>query len=185
MRHFNCLDLTKCINNCGSTNLENSSLGQFTIAGSSFPAEELPFNDIFVFDDIPFYFVKQEHSDNVVPEGQTIVFPDSMISKIHILGASSEGNMRDNLLIQYNSNELIKSSFHLSEFTGMNPFSQNQLAIQMSRIHTIGKMLDYIHPVLWYDVIDLSSRPILANSFLFSDNPCVHIFSLTIEEVLS
>ncbi|MFE4570379.1 hypothetical protein [Paenibacillus chitinolyticus] len=179
-RMFTCLDLRPCLNNCGTTGSHNYHEGYLSSARASFPEESFPFDTPFEFKQIPFVLFKRHAFDNIVTEGQSIEFPRQRVTKIHLLGTSSDANMADYVYLMLDEREVSKQKILLSHFISEVPFPRNECVIETSCLHTMDGPLTHRSARLWYDGIELD-RPVEMNRITFEDNPCMHVFGLTLE----
>ncbi|MVO98833.1 hypothetical protein [Paenibacillus lutrae] len=177
---FICLDMTSCLNNCGTTDNSSYQHGYLSSSGVSLPRENILFHTPFEFNDIPFVLFRQNYRDNMVTEGQAIQFPEARISKIHVLGASSDVNMSDYMYLKHNETLLSKEKMMLSHFASEAPFARNVCILETAGLNTLDGPLAHRTGRLWLDILHLT-EPLEINQLTFEDNPCMHIFGITLE----
>lgn len=166
------------MNNKGSTFENEMNLGNLTFAGSSLPADELDFDNQVFYNHVPFQFMKTERYDNLVMEGQKILFPTSWVQEVHILGGSNDGDFFDTVLFMKDDEVQEKAIVSLSNFVSSRALFNDKPAFTMSCIHSVkGKSKNFI-PTMWHTVIQFE-KLLEINKIQFEDNSCMHVFALT------
>ncbi|MCP1311557.1 hypothetical protein [Paenibacillus tyrfis] len=180
MTNYHMLDITSYLNNVGCTNDNNISHGELSLGKLSLPEKFLPFGSIFYYEKIPFKFIKYNQYDNIELSGQIINFKAKQITKVHLLGTASEADMYGDVHF-CNNNQIVHSDkMFFSHFTKSKSSFRDQLALQFPYIHLPTGILNQVSPSIWYDVISFP-KSTAVSSIHFEDNPCLHLFCLTIE----
>lgn len=178
---YHCLDLSDILNHRACSLQDSEEGGYLTISGSSIPEEYMPFNQVFEYNSIPFFMAKQSTWDNVELAGQRVFLPETEVSAIHIIGTSSITDMKEDIEIIYKNTTIHIAPLNLSYF-GTDPFNcDNECFIQIPFLYSRTKVNSKIQPCIWYTKLSLPT-PSLIDSILLGDNPCVHIFSITVEK---
>lgn len=180
-------------NNAGISFSESCHRGDFDGLGNSFPAEELPaFGKKVEFNGTPFLFPCKSDGtpDNMALEGQQIVVPLARYQALMVLGASDSARYADGAFedhIYFCSRDKrqarrlsLKDWICIAEQRAGGrealrcPF-MNTPSSQISRSEKGYETL----PTLWLEEIALDARDYLC-SIIFPDNPCMHIFAMTL-----
>ncbi|MGN7471965.1 hypothetical protein [Brevibacillus sp. SAFN-007a] len=180
MSKFWMLNIGPYLNNRGFTTEQNVQDGNLSLGGSSLPVEGVPLDREFVYKNIPFHFTYKLEGDNIELEGQTIGFPSQFISKIHVIGVSSNGSLSDYLYLLQNDVVVKKAKVCLSDFVETVPALGDELAINFEYLHTQVGRNDFYRPNLWYYCVDLE-KTYFINGIRLEDNPFMHIFAVTFE----
>ncbi|EML6324649.1 hypothetical protein QCQ60_004969 [Bacillus cereus] len=174
------LDIKDFVNNRGITKLDTVTEGELSFTGFSLPYEEFDFNKKYYHRNIPFQFVYHQSGDNIELEGQTITFEPICISKIYIIGVSTNGSLSDDIFIHSDNKVPIKRKVCLSDLIENKPFFSDELAFEFKYLHSQVGINNFYQPKLWHYCIELD-QPQLSNGISFEDNPSMHIFSITFE----
>lgn len=180
MRSFHCLDLSSMLNHKACTTPEQKGIGGLTVVGSSIPESYLPFDQPFQYDSIPFIMMKQEMLDNIELSGQRLELPRMRALQLHVIGTSSETDMCEPIQFEFERRHVHSELLELGCFSSSHSVRNNECIIQAPYLHTRTNINERIQPKLWYTSLPLP-RSVEINSILLGDNPCMHIFSLTIE----
>ena len=175
------IDISPAINNKGAT-YSNYEDGFLSMGLSSLPAAEIPFSSEMVYQSVPFRFYSNERGDNIELSGQSLLFEELKVKKIHILGGSSHGDYFENIYLLHNEKTVFKGIFNLTNFISEEsaPEFMNSPAIVFSCLHTVSGKKNNYKPIMWYSCIDVNEH-VNANKLVFEDNPFMHVFSLTLE----
>jgi len=178
---YNCLDLSNILNHKACSLKDSEEGGYLTISGSSIPEEYMPFNKVFEYNTIPFYLGKQSNWDNLELSGQRVFLSDTEASAIHVIGTSSMTDMEEEIEIYYKDTTIHTAPLKLSYF-GTDPSkTDNECFIQIPFLYSGTKVNSKIQPCIWYTKLSLPV-PSLIDSILLGENPCMHIFSITVEK---
>jgi hypothetical protein len=177
---FHCLDLSELYNNCGVTSFEEKEQGMLNGAGASFPAELVPLGYAFEFEGIPFIMTKHNGLDNIEVEGQRLVFSPMYVSRIHILGLSNDSHMSEEIQLEYDGEIVSSKLMRLSSYSSANPYFGNKCLLRSPYVHFHNQRTENYQPAIWYDSIEIDPSTAV-NAILLADNPCIHIFSITVE----
>ncbi|MFJ1121942.1 MULTISPECIES: hypothetical protein [Bacillus cereus group] len=174
------LDFRQQFNNQGFTKTGLEAEGALSFGGSSLPAEYCP-KGLFEMEGVPYeLFVDEPNGDNIELEGQTIFFGKNMYKKIHILGASNNGDFYESIQLVNDDQFIASYRVHLTDFVSREPKFGNRLAVEFPYINNkIGELKQFI-PKIWCDSITFD-QPLEFNCIKFGDNPSMHIFSITLE----
>lgn len=173
------VDLSIYYNNNGIKYSTEKSCN-FTGFGSSFPGDQLPQGNINI-NDIPFIFPSsQSQFNNIEFNKQKVSVPKNSHSGLHILGASDNGSFFESLHL-YNDNFFEDSIIlSLTEWVSISPKYNELEAFRCNYLCSLQGQVHTVKPVIWHQIIHLK-RPTIFNSIMFPDNPCMHVFSLTLE----
>lgn len=185
---FICLDIASCFNNTGFSFDSNRAGGDFDSYGQTFPAEELPAsNEVFVSGDVPFLFPEKMSGpgDNISLAGQRISTPVGCFAWAHFLGASEGGSFKDQITFDYGPFS-VKSEIGFTDYFESESVFGDLGSVICSHYHTaagnsVGNYDSEIHPVIWQQKLRTNELKPL-RSILLGDNPCIHIFSITLEK---
>ncbi|MFB0846517.1 hypothetical protein [Paenibacillus oleatilyticus] len=179
---FHCLDLSDTLNHRACATKNGNERAYLTLSGSAIPEEYIPFNQAFQFDTIPFIMFKNDIWDNIEMVGQRVYFSTVRASSIHFIGTSTETDMTDNVILELDEQPVYSTSLNLRYFAS-DPepvFMNNRCVIQAPYIYSGTKINSIVKPSLWYTCISIQ-EPLEINSVVLADNPCMHIFSITVE----
>lgn len=179
---YQCLDLGDILNHKACSIQDSEEGGYLTISGSSLPEEYINFNEVFEHKGIPFLMSKYEAWDNVELAGQRVYLPEIEASTIHIIGTSSITDMEEDIEIKYKDTTIYTIPLYLNYFGPRTTNSNNECLIKMPFLYSRTKINSKIQPCLWYTKLKLP-KPSMIDSILLGENPCMHIFSITIEKL--
>ncbi|SDN48933.1 hypothetical protein SAMN04488137_4664 [Fictibacillus solisalsi] len=175
------LNITTYLNNRGSTYKQEYIHGKFTVSGSSFPAEYIPYDKVFVYKNVPFQFLLTSNGDNIELEGQSLHFPAIDVKTIHFIGASNNGDFSEKINFCYDNQQKYASTLSFTDWIAPLPrFNENEPAIRFPGIHTEVGINKHMNSNLWYQRIDFNKKT-RVNKIELEDNPSMHIFSITFE----
>lgn len=180
------LPLYQYYNNKGFTYLTEQSeqrIGNFTTFGSSYPGEELPDQTSVMIEQIPFLFPDaQSVVNNIELENQSLGVPHHRYTGMYVLGAADNGSYEED--IQYFSNHTLMStvSLNLTNWTDEHSRYHEQVAFRCSGICTQkGSLLTSKPTTIWLQRL-LFEHAIDIDTIVLPDNPCMHIFSITLQK---
>ncbi|MGG3805766.1 hypothetical protein [Metabacillus fastidiosus] len=181
---YSCLDLNNYFNNKGITSdydREKGNLDPFI--GLSLPISYIVNKLILEKDNerIPLKFCLNCSLDNIELTGQEISFKEKIYSDIYIVGACNNGNFYNDIIVSNNNDEFEKKRFYLSDLFEENPFNEEICVRSFPYSHTREGINKYFKPKLWLYNIKLDT-PFSINKIKFSENPFIHIFSITLKE---
>ncbi|MEH6989564.1 hypothetical protein [Cytobacillus firmus] len=176
---YTTLDLTEHFNNIGVTTNENKQNGMLSLAGSSLPFEG-PFKENeYYSNEIPFKLKKESEFDNISLQSQKIKINSKHLKAIHFVGNSESGSYFDRIFLISNGDVIYKGSISLTDFLSEGPSFNNLLVY---RFHKVNNRPPHYNGSLWLHSIYLPNT-MQVDTLEFEDNPFIHIFAITIEEV--
>ena len=180
------LDLGPYFNNDGVSTDDDRTDGDFTGAGVTYPAEDLPPSNALVqYDGVSFRFPdKRDGLDNNVSlEGQTLPIEPGLYSELHVLGAA-EDSLEDVIRFATEDHVLREAPFALSAWhRGWGLQYGESLSIACSGYHHSTGHVCTAHLGVCYGIW-MQTVQIPAGSRLVSiqlpDNPGMHLFAMTL-----
>ncbi|WP_028595944.1 hypothetical protein [Paenibacillus assamensis] len=177
------INLNSYYNNNAFTYEESSSKGDLTSFGSSYPAEYLPNEHEITVNGIPFIFPTKENKfNNIELENQSIIVPDDSYSTIYILGSSENGSYKEYMELRQNNDLKSRNIFALTDWISNYPMFMEQVAFECGYVHTKDSSIHSLKPKIWIQTLHLDPATEF-NTIRLPDNPCIHIFSLTLQKV--
>ncbi len=180
-------------NNSGISFIGSCHRGDFDGLGNSFPAEELPaFGKKVEFNGTPFLFPPKNDGapDNMALEGQQIVVPHAKYQTLAVLGASDSARYADGAFEDYiyfcSGDKQQARSLSLKDWIciaeqragGREALRCPVMNTPSGHISKSEKGYETL-PTLWLEEIALDDRDYLC-SIIFPDNPCMHVFAMTL-----
>ncbi|KAA6470410.1 hypothetical protein [Bacillus cereus] len=180
MAKYKCINLDQYYNNCGFTKREEIHKGNLTVFKTSFPLEE-GFELFPDYKGVPLKFNKYNDNDNIELEGQKIFLDQYYkVKRIYIVGLSIYGDYFDDFNL-YKNNQLVQNiRVKLTGTDSKVPSFGNEMLLRYTSLHNAKKGKLNISSTIWLDEIDLE-QPRIIDSIELGDNPCMHIFSITLE----
>lgn len=177
---YELLNLTPYNNVKGISYIDSINKADFSGVGSSYPAEELPYEDVKEFHGVPFRLPNKDGKyDNMDFSEQTLNIPENTYAKMHILGAAENGSFNETIFLSTRYREH-SYKVGLSEWIYSVPFYNEKVAIQTRYAHSQTSGRVNIPLNVWYQSIELNSKELYC-AIKFGDNPGMHIFSITME----
>lgn len=152
---------------------------------TSFPAEDFPQEPIVYLNDTPFLVPPTEDgsNNNIECYHEIIVIEPDRYCRLHLLGACDNGSFVEVFQLVYGdggkpyrvglSNSLLKK-----------PLYEEQVGLRFSHLHGSSGGEQEIQTRLWHQTVILDQTVDL-NSIVLPDNPCYHIFAMTLERSCS
>lgn len=192
LSNFHIVDLSSHFNNDGISRDGNRKNGNFDSWGKTFPYEELP-SSLSLFESNSIYFLFPEKKDglpnNMTLMNQLILVEENNYSTLHLLATSENGSFIERINFQYQNFyqeiECLIDDFFLFGNLEM----KNLVGIQCSHYHIVDNDCSIyselqpwkVFPTIWHIKVPLRKDQVLIN-FSFLTNPCVHVFSMTLEK---
>ncbi|WP_339298192.1 hypothetical protein MKY92_26365 [Paenibacillus sp. FSL R5-0623] len=175
------LPLEEHYNNNGFSYLDTNQIGNFTTFGSSYPGDELPDQENVQWRDVPFHFpLRRQAFNNIELDRQRIPVPLDLYSTLYILGAADNGSYHEFIDFERAGERMGRASLDLTNWTETSPHYNEEIMFQCSGMCTQkGILLTSKQPIIWFQQITLE-EPISFDKILLPDNPCMHIFALTL-----
>lgn len=181
---YNCLDLNAYFNNKGITDIYDRDKGNLDpFIGLSLPASYLVNELVIKKDDdkIPLRFCLNNDVDNMELMEQKILIEEKLYSDIYIVGTCNNGNFYNDILLYSTNGITQKKRIYLSDLFEEQPSNDEVCLISFPYTHTKVGIDNHLKPKLWLHHIKLD-KPFKINCIKFSDNPFMHIFSITLKE---
>lgn len=174
------IDLSRHLDNTGSTWADNLDGGAFNIWCNTFPAEELPPDGLVEVGGIPFRLAGRTRGrpDNLRCGRQLLAVPPGRYDWIHVL-AAAERRTEDLLLLHYATGAVDPEWIRISDFWPETPprFDETP-ALRFSRMHYPRHVQHNMLPVIWNQRVPVPRQQDLAGIRL-PDNPAIHLFAVT------
>lgn len=180
---FHCLDLSEILNHRACSVQQAEEDAYLTLSKSALPEELILFNQAFEYDGVPFIMLKQNKWDNIEMVGQRVYFPEMKVTAIHIIGTALDTDMSDTVHFELDSTPVYASDLQLRYFAADPNLDHmnNSCVFQTPYVYSDGKPNAIVQPCLWYTRITIKESQVM-NAMLLADNPCMHLFSITIEQ---
>lgn len=183
---FTIVPLENYFNNSGISFKNSYEHGDFSGAGSSYPAEDLPeSNSLINVEEIPFKFPSKVRYDknNMEFAEQIIDIEPNYYRCIHILGAADNGSFIEPIELITERNK-IQVLIGLTDWISKQPTFNEKIAFRCKGAHS--KRSGYIEAIdttIWYQKIEILKYGNEISKLVFIDNPGMHIFALTLEHL--
>ena len=186
------LNLESFFNNDGISTSKNRTDGDFTGAGNTYPAEDLPpSNSRFECENIPFIFPDKSdgRNNNIALDGQHVPVPEGNFEAIYLLGASDSASLEDTVSLVFADDSRETVFLGLSSWRLCHNLKYGERVAVKCRgyhfpsrhVHTTQIGVDY---GMWMQRLPVR-RPGTLCTIEFPDNPNMHIFSLTLHRTTS
>lgn len=148
-----------------------------------YPAEELPeSNSIYEVAGIPFVFPSKEENElnNIECFNQEIWIEPAQYSTAYFVGTGDNGSFleRIQIITELGVKEI---EVGLSNCVDKVPYYQEEMAFCGTHLHSSEGDIPGICPHLWMQSVELMvEKPI--QKLILPDNPCFHIFSITLKK---
>ncbi|ALS36069.1 hypothetical protein ABID30_000747 [Enterococcus rotai] len=179
------IDLSNELNSKGLTKIKDHFLGDLTPLGTSIPN--------FINDSIikshnsnMSYIINDSVFDNIECNGQELLTKKSeYINTIGFIGVSVYGNHDDIVLLEDDIGNQLSKPISFSAFHCQEPYYSDNYSIYEFReyLHSPIKGKERIEGTggnLWEFTLSFKER-IRLKKITLPDNPCIHIFSITVE----
>jgi hypothetical protein len=181
---YNCLNLNEYFNNKGITSIHDREKGDLDpFVGLSLPSSHLTSEFTFKIgdDNIPLSFDLNSDVDNMELTGQEIFIEEKFYSDIYIVGTCNNGNYYNDILIYCSDGTTLKKRIYLSDIFEENASNDEICLISFPYTHTKTGVEEHLKPKLWLYHIKLENH-LYIKGMKFSENPFIHIFSITLKE---
>ncbi|MCK4257908.1 MAG: hypothetical protein KAX49_02960 [Halanaerobiales bacterium] len=177
---FIILDLQPYFNADAISSNDNRIDGMFGLL-TSFPAEELPESKAIVtVNEVPFMIPPKEDgiNNNIECYSELIEVPEGKYCRLHILGGCDNGSFEEKFTLIYSETEE-QYKIGLSNTTLMRSMFKEQSAFKFTHLHAKdGEHI--VKSTIWHQSQNIESWRYLQKIKL-PDNPCYHIFAITLE----
>jgi hypothetical protein len=181
IKNFLKVDLTEYYNNSG-INFPEATDANFTHFGASYPGEGLPMENEIIVESIPFLFPYSSIYNNIEFEKQKILLPLSKYKALYVLGSSDNGSFTEQIDL-YNQGEFLTScQLSLTDWVSNFPEYSEIEAYRCNCLVSNGRQVNSLQPVIWLQKVLLDQNNAF-NEVRLPDNPCMHVFSITLEKV--
>lgn len=177
------LPLSTYYNNNGFSYELEQRIGNFTTFGSSYPGDEIPKQTDVIIEEIPFLFPDAQSTfNNLELENQQLDIPADYYTAMFILGAADNGSYQEDIEYYLNDTLVEQTSLALTNWTDHMPKYQEQVVYRCSGIYTQkGALLTSKQTTIWLQTLSFE-HPLHMNRIVLPDNPCMHIFSITLQK---
>ncbi|MGO1056165.1 glycosyl hydrolase family 95 catalytic domain-containing protein [Crossiella sp. CA198] len=178
------VDLEPFYTNDGITNEFYLGDGDFDGTGRTYPSGALPQNGSLTNDGVPFRFTNGHEGtrNNIIGAGQTVELPEGNYRRLHVLGASDNGNTDSTVTLHYTDGTATPVKFALTDWLASAAFGESE-ALRTNQIHTrtgpVPLRAAVFHQVLAAD----STRRLRAITLSANAKPRSHVFAVTLEKV--
>ncbi|WP_246062431.1 hypothetical protein [Haloactinospora alba] len=157
-------------------------MGALNVWGNSLPSETMPHEQITV-DGVPFSVspATGEAPDNIRCAGQYLELPETAADWLHLL-ATSERRCEETVHIHYSSGAADRERLRVSDFLPARSHFGELLAARSPAMHYPHHRQDNLSGQIWAVRVPVTRRETL-RGFRLPDNPAIHIFALSTEEV--
>lgn len=183
MEQYYPLPLTHYYNNNGFSYDIEQRIGNFTTFGSSYPGDEIPDQSDLMIEDIPFIFPDAQATfNNIELENQRLSVPEHHYTAMSILGAADNGSYDEEIQYHLNDRLVYQMPLALTNWTDHMPKYNEKVVYRCSGIYTQkGALLTSKQTTIWLQTL-LFDRPIHINTIVLPDNPCMHLFAITLKK---
>ena len=170
-------------NNNGFSYALEQRIGNFTTFGSSYPGDEIPDQTDIRIEDIPFLFPDTGSTfNNIELENQQLSIPENHYTAMSILGAADNGSYEEEVQYYLNNTLVHQMPLALTNWTDHIPKYNEKVVYRCSGIYTQkGALLTTKQTTIWLQTL-LFEHPIHINTIVLPDNPCMHIFAITLKK---
>lgn len=177
------LPLSTYYNNNGFSYELEQRIGNFTTFGSAYPGDEIPDQTDVIIEDIPFLFPDAQATfNNIELENQQLDIPADHYTAMFILGAADNGSYEEQMEYYFDDTLVDQTPLALTNWTDHMPKYQEKVVYRCSGIYTQkGALLTSKQTTIWLQTLWFE-HPIYMNTIVLPDNPCMHIFSMTLKK---
>ncbi len=179
------LDLSAAFNNDAFSDSRNPAKGNFDsrsgALGATYPAERAPDPSVVVeLVGVPWLFPPTlADANNISLKGQTMLIDPGEFSRLHVLGASEQGNYTAPVLLHYaDGTEQVELA--LSDWCQQPRFGE-QVAVDFQQRRGATGTVERINCRILAQVIELHTGRTL-EAITFPDRETMHVFALTLEQ---
>jgi hypothetical protein len=177
------VDISTYFNNDAITSEFYMGDGDFDGTGRTYPSAQLPQTGRLTDDDIPFLFTNggEGTTNNVVAAGQTIALPAGRYARLHLLGASDNGNTDATATAAYADGSTATVPLRLTDWSAKAAFDETE-AIRTSQLHTrTGPQA--LQTAIFHQSIDLDpGRELRSITLPTQTKPRSHVFAVSLEK---
>jgi len=177
------VDLAAHFDNDGITSEFYMGDGDFDGAGDTYPAAALPQTGGVTGDGIPFLFVNgvEGTRNNVTAAGQTIEVPAGAYARLHLLGASENGNTNTTMTVTYADGSTAAVPLRLTDWKASPAYDETE-AVRAPQFHTRTGAKD-VPVAIFHQAVALDPAKALASLTLPAMTaPRAHLFAITLEK---
>jgi alpha-L-fucosidase 2 len=157
--------------------------GDFDGAGNTYPAAALPQTGGVTDDGIPFRFVNgvEGTRNNVTAAGQTIAVPAGAYARLHLLGASDNGNTSTTMTATYADGSTAAVPLRLTDWKTGPAYGETE-AVRAPQFHSRTGAKD-VKVAIFHQVEDLDpGKELTAITLPTLAAPRPHLFAITLEK---
>jgi alpha-L-fucosidase 2 len=157
--------------------------GDFDGAGNTYPAAALPQTGGVTDDGIPFLFVNgvEGTKNNITAAGQTIEVPADGYARLHLLGASDNGNTDTTMTATYADGTTATLPLRLTDWKAGPAFDETE-AIRAPQYHSRTGAKD-VKVAIFHQTVELDqARELVSITLPTMTAPRPHLFALTLEK---
>jgi hypothetical protein len=180
------LDLSPAFNNDAFSDVSDPHKGNFDnhsgVLGATYMAERSPApGSRFEVEGVPFSFPPtDENANNVAFSNQHLRLPPGQYVRLHLLGASEQGNYQMPVRLHYTDGSSEEVQLGLSDWCQLPRYGET-VALEYAQRRTGSGTVDNVACRILAATIDLDDERELAGIDL-PDRPTMHIFALTLEK---
>ena len=182
MNDYEIINIDRFYNNKGLANDLDYINASLSLVGSSLPKDEIPLNKLFYINNYPYLISENDLGDNIVLEGQELNLQKNYYaSAISFIGCSVYGDYYDYIHL-YDNETLVKSiKIALTDCNSVSAQFGNEQVFKLPYFYnknSEGRKYNST-PIIWSHTINFNET-IKFNKMIVEDNPCIHIFSITV-----
>lgn len=154
--------------------------GAFSL--TTYPAEELPeSNTIITFNQIPIKFPSKEAGDlnNIECDRQVISIPKNYYQSMYILAACDNGSFEETIELLY-ENRIVPANLSVSDWIASSPLFGEMTVLTCDHVHSPNRDILNLVVKIYLQSVKVDPQTPLIGVKL-PDNPCVHLFAVTLE----
>lgn len=177
------LRLSDDYNNNGFSYELEQRIGNFTTFGSSYPGDEIPDQTDLIIEGVPFLFPDAKSTfNNIELENQRLSIPENDYTAMFILGAADNGSYDEEIQYHFNNTLVYQMPLALTNWTDHMPKYNEKVVYRCSGIYTQqGALLTSKQTTIWLQTL-VFEHPIHMNTIVLPDNPCMHLFAITLKK---
>jgi hypothetical protein len=175
------VDITPHLTNIAFTTRRTRHRGRLNVWGNSLPADTV--SDRLAVDGVVFAGIRAtgREPDNIRCAGQYLDLPERIVDWLHLL-ATSERRCEEIVHLHYASGEVDPEWLRVSDFWPSQAHFGERLAVRTTAMHYPRHRQDNLGGQLWAIRIPVRRhQPV--RGLRLPDNPALHVFALSMEEV--
>ncbi len=180
LQKYYLLDLEEYFNADGISYDSNPQDGLFSLS-ACYPAEELPeSNSVVDIDNIPIKFPSKEDGDknNIECYNQILPVQPGLYKRLFVLGSCDNGNFEEKIELIYDRKVEVQK-LYLSDWITEKPFTE-KLAFRCEHAHSRDGDICFYRANMWMQTVEVDCTCQL-HKLNLPDNPCFHVFAITLE----